>query len=275
MSLEEKNAEFWEELCGSQLARSLGIHDNSRESIKRFDKWYFLFYPYLTSYLSGLAVKNKSVLEVGLGYGTVTQALAEMGASVHAIDIAAGPVIQAQRRFSLNHLAGMAHQQSILGSDFPDESFDAVVCIGSLHHTGDLRQSLSEIERLLRPGGNFLIMVYNAYSYRRWVKSPFATTRYFLSELVGHRGVVSTGSAKERGHYDRNLGGDSAPHTDWISRKSLSFELRTFEGVSITRENIDQEFPFSFVRRERLLKTCLPKLFGLDLYAVGIKPRGS
>src|SRR4051812_21685656 len=39
------NARFWDELCGSALARSLGIADASRESLSRFDRAYLDLYP--------------------------------------------------------------------------------------------------------------------------------------------------------------------------------------------------------------------------------------
>ena len=34
-ALDERNATFWDELCGSSLARSLGITDASPESLER------------------------------------------------------------------------------------------------------------------------------------------------------------------------------------------------------------------------------------------------
>jgi hypothetical protein len=47
----DKNSEFWDELCGSGLARYLGISDSSPESLKKFDDWYFNFYPYLFDHI--------------------------------------------------------------------------------------------------------------------------------------------------------------------------------------------------------------------------------
>ena len=41
---EEKNSEFWDELCGSHLAKSLGITDSSVISLKKFDTWYYDFW---------------------------------------------------------------------------------------------------------------------------------------------------------------------------------------------------------------------------------------
>jgi hypothetical protein len=45
------NADFWNEPCGSQAARMLGVTDASLKSLKIFDDWYFDFYPYLKTYI--------------------------------------------------------------------------------------------------------------------------------------------------------------------------------------------------------------------------------
>ena len=39
-ALDDRNAGFWDELCGSSLARQLGITDASAESLARFDAAY-------------------------------------------------------------------------------------------------------------------------------------------------------------------------------------------------------------------------------------------
>jgi hypothetical protein len=70
--ISSKNSNFWNELCGSQLAKYLGITDSSIESLKKFDDWYFGFYPYLYRHIPFEQLKNREVLEVGLGYGTVS-----------------------------------------------------------------------------------------------------------------------------------------------------------------------------------------------------------
>src|SRR6187401_2245582 len=90
--IDQRNANFWDELCGSQLAQQLGIEDASPESLAKFDANYMSIYPYLEQYLPGEDARGKPLLEIGLGYGTVSQILAEAGADYHGLDIAAGPV---------------------------------------------------------------------------------------------------------------------------------------------------------------------------------------
>jgi SAM-dependent methyltransferase len=265
------NSSFWDELCGSMLARHLGIADSSPASLKKFDDWYFDFYPYLFDHIPFDELKNKDVLEVGLGYGTVSQRLAAGGANYHGLDIAAGPVDMVNHRLQQNGLAGRAFQGSILESSFQPNSFDAIIAIGCLHHTGDLKKAIDQCHLLLREGGQLIFMVYYAYSYRRWVQSYSATLKYAVREIKGLRGVVGQSESRDRVAYDKNSSGDGAPHTDWISKKSLASLCSNFSQYKPRIENIDRDRPFTFWKREALLSTKIPNAIGLDLYASCVK----
>jgi len=269
--ISNKNEEFWDELCGSQLARCLGITDSSPESLKKFDDWYFDFYPYLFHHIPFSEMMGKQVLEIGLGYGTVAQRLAEAGADYIGLDIAFNPVSMVNQRLTQNNLSGKAVQGSILESHFPDNTFDYVVAVGCLHHTGNLQLAIEQCRRMLKPGGQIIFMVYNAYSYRRFRITPLLTIKYWFRELFGYRGVVGEGSTKQRAAYDANSDGSSAPHTDWISKCSLNHYCRAFTSFKATIENIDQEIPFRSTPRNILLKTIWPSIVGLDIYVTAKK----
>jgi SAM-dependent methyltransferase len=274
MSLEavsKKNAEFWNELCGSQLAKSLGICDSSPASLAKFDDWYFDFYPYLFDHIPFSEVRGEDVLEIGLGYGTVSQRLAAAGANYTGLDIAAGPVTMVNHRLEQAGLKGRALQGSILAPDLSAESFDYVVAIGCLHHTGNLKVAIEQCRRLLRPGGSLIFMVYYAYSYRRFRMAPASTLRNMVKELFGYRGVVGSSEDRERAAYDTGSDGMAAPHTDWISKRSLRNYCKEFSRFSAKIENIDQEIPFARTARSRLLQTNWPKRIGLDLYALAVR----
>jgi hypothetical protein len=75
-SISTQNEAFWNELCGTNLAKTLGIKDHSINSIKCFDKDYFDFYPYLLKHADPQRMKERKVLEVGLGYGSLERKLA-------------------------------------------------------------------------------------------------------------------------------------------------------------------------------------------------------
>lgn len=271
LDISSKNSEFWDELCGSHLANYLGITDDSADSLKKFDDWYFDFYPYLFDHIPFSELKGKDVLEVGLGYGTVAQKLAESGANYRGLDIAAGPVGMVNHRLQQVNVAGQAVQGSILEPPFEAASFDAIVAIGCLHHTGNLELAIQRCWDLLRPGGKLIFMVYYAYSYRRFRMAPATTVKYMATEIGGYRGVVGNSAVQERAAYDAGSDGGGAPHTDWISIRSLDALCKNYSRFDARLENIDQEKPFSATPRAKLLTTRLPRLMGLDLYATATK----
>ena len=45
--IDTANASFWDELCGSAAARAWGVTDSSIESLRRYDKNFLKYYPYL------------------------------------------------------------------------------------------------------------------------------------------------------------------------------------------------------------------------------------
>ncbi len=242
------NTEFWDELCGTTQARELGIQDRSPESLKRFDDWYFDFYPYLFKHIPFANFKGQRVLEVGLGYGSVSQKIAEAGARYCGLDIAAGPVAMAAERIDYVGADGKAKQGSILDSPFQDQEFDWVVAIGCLHHTGNLPKAIGEVHRILKPGGRAIIMVYNATSYRHVFVEP----------------LISSGLVRRRG-YDMNTKGSDAPQTEFVTRKAARGMCSQFASCKITAENIASEGPLRLLSRKLLCRVFGPFL-GLDLY---------
>ena len=71
LDVDGRNRRFWDELCGSGLARHLGITSDDPGSLQRFDAEYFKIYPYLEQYVPADKLRGKKVLEIGLGYGTM------------------------------------------------------------------------------------------------------------------------------------------------------------------------------------------------------------
>jgi SAM-dependent methyltransferase len=260
-----RNVEFWNALCGAWIANALGITDASRESLRKFDDWFFDLYPYVGDYIPFAEMRGRRVLEVGLGYGSVSQRLAESGADYTGLDIAAGPVEMVNHRLRQIGHGGKALRGSILDAPFADSSFDYVVAIGCYHHTGNLQRALNESHRVLRKNGLLVAMVYNAYSHRRWFEARQATIRYLLWDWF-RIGAPPLATATERASYDLDATGNEAPHTDFVSRRHLRQMCRRFASFRATLANIDQEPPFASRPRSELLNTKWPAWVGLDVY---------
>jgi SAM-dependent methyltransferase len=257
--LDESNAAFWDTLCGSSLARSVGITGREPDDLRRFDEVYLARYPYLQRYVPQ-DLSGRKVLEIGLGYGTLGQLLAERGADYHGADIAAEPVAMMRKRLEwLGKPVDNVRQASVLDLPWSDATFDDVYTIGCLHHTGDLPGSVREVDRVLRPGGRAVVMLYNRHSLRQ--------VAFRIRNRL--RGLSATESEEAmRRMYDAGAEGEAAPHTDFVSRREARSLFTGFSRVRIDVQNFDG-FRFG-IKREWFLNN-LARVIGLDLYITADK----
>lgn len=108
----------------------------------------------LVSAVSSL-VEPKSVLDIGCGTGRLLEQLGSAAAGVlcFGVDRSSGMLMAARRirpELSLSRAAAEA-------LPFSDEAFDLVTTTVSFHHWSDRATSLSEVRRVLRPGGVFAL----------------------------------------------------------------------------------------------------------------------
>jgi len=271
-SLAERNAEYWDELCGTWFALAAGVPDTSPESLRRFDEAYFRFYPYLKRYLPGEACTGHQVLEAGLGYGTVGQWLAEHGFRYTGIDIAAGPIqMMVDRLATVGRNDCEASIASVLEIPYPDNHFDYAVSIGCLHHTGDIPRAIAELRRVLKPGGAVAVMLYNARSLKHLV----LRARQSISNALPRRTRLDEQDIVRV--YDCDLAGNAPPHTEFTTVAEARRLFADFTEVRIERQNIDALSLARgriVIRREHMLSS-LGRLVGTDLYITARKGAAS
>jgi ubiquinone/menaquinone biosynthesis C-methylase UbiE len=110
------------------------------------------------------ALAGKDVLEVGCGSGIAAQMLAEAGANLTAVDLTPWAVATTRRRLDAFGLDGNVREADGEDLPFADASFDLVFSWGVIHHSSDMDRALRELVRVLRPGGELVLMVYNRRS---------------------------------------------------------------------------------------------------------------
>lgn len=124
--------------------------------------------PWLAETIGFSRYAGRRVLEVGGGLGTDLAQFAKAGAVVTDCDLAAGHADMARRNFMARGLAA----SFLLGDGehlpFQDEAFDVVYSFGVIHHTPDTEAAVAEFHRVLKPGGEAIVMVYAKHSWNYW-----------------------------------------------------------------------------------------------------------
>ncbi|MFZ2621022.1 MAG: class I SAM-dependent methyltransferase [Minisyncoccia bacterium] len=121
--------------------------------------------------------KNTKLLDFGCGSGIFVEELSKTGFDTHGLDISAEAVRFGELQGIKN--LGVIDSHKI---DFSDNTFDVVLTLDVLEHLEDESWALKEIERVLKSGGIFVIMVPAymflwgvqdevAHHYRRYTKS--------------------------------------------------------------------------------------------------------
>ncbi len=103
--------------------------------------------------LLAAALAGKQILVPGCGFGADSIRLRWLGAEVSAFDISPEIIDIAARRAERFGAAGIDFR--VMTAErlaYPDNSFDAVVFVDICHHV-DIPAAMSEIRRILRPGG--------------------------------------------------------------------------------------------------------------------------
>lgn len=127
------------------------------------------------SVLGLLTVKQgERVLDIGCGNARDISRIVECGGQVIGVDISPGMVMAARQELERMGVSGITLQVGDATSlDFPDASFDKVLCSEVIEHIPDAAQALREMRRVLRPGGSLVLSTPNKGSWygleRYWV----------------------------------------------------------------------------------------------------------
>lgn len=98
-------------------------------------------------------VAGERILDIAAGTGTSSAALAKTGAHVIAVDFSAGMIEEGKRRHeNIEFIEANAEQLP-----FGDNEFDAVSISFGLRNVNDPKTALSEMYRVLKPGGRLVI----------------------------------------------------------------------------------------------------------------------
>lgn len=100
-------------------------------------------------------VNNKNVLDLGTGTGKVLKALKEEyhNGNYYGVDLSEGMMNKIDKDLGFNLSQSKIEDLSI----FEDNFFDVVTARMVIHHSEDLNKAFSEVKRILKPGGKFIV----------------------------------------------------------------------------------------------------------------------
>ena len=133
---------------------------------------------------------GEKVLDVGCGTGTLAIEIQQrVGAtgSVFGIDPGTKQIARARSKAARRNLPIEFQIGVIEHLDFPDQTFDVVLNTLMMHHLPDdlKRQGLSEIARVLKPGGRLVITDFERPEQRQDQPARFGTGESSIQDLPG------------------------------------------------------------------------------------------
>ncbi|WP_158540682.1 class I SAM-dependent methyltransferase [Romboutsia weinsteinii] len=144
-----------------------------------------------THYLNKYIDKESKILELGAATGRYSFYYSKNGCSVTAVELC-DKHIEIMREKTTNNEIEIIHGDALDLSEFSDDSFDVVLCLGPIYHLTkpeDRDRCIKESLRVLKPGGLFAI----AYISR------FATFANMINRNkenindIGLRNIAKTG----------------------------------------------------------------------------------
>ena len=104
--------------------------------------------------------QGSRVLDVGCGRGVLLSTIADLGFEAHGFEISGTAALGADPR------AKIAIGSALREAEYPAAAFDLVVLCHVLEHLPNPRETLVEIERILKPGGRLVVSVPNFSSWQ-------------------------------------------------------------------------------------------------------------
>ena len=138
-------------------------------------------------------VSPRRVLDLGCGVGWLTNCLARRGYEAFAVDIVQDNAL-GLRAANVYLRAGSVFERvwgELERPPFQAGTFDAVICNASLHYAPSLELTLAGVNRVLRPGGVFVVMNSPVHNEAQSAERAERSFRSQLSRLGASEYLVS------------------------------------------------------------------------------------
>jgi len=182
--LKAKVRDFWnQKSCDTQVAEA---PEFSREYFEQIESFRYLDQSFIHGFAQFTRYHKKRVLEVGFGAGTDFIQWVRAGAFASGVDLTQEALDNLEHRIKVYELPFPEKIQLADAERLPFESnqFDLGYSFGVLMLAPDTEKAIAELVRVVVPGGEIKIMLYNRHSIyvlNVWVKHALARGRPWKS----------------------------------------------------------------------------------------------
>ena len=233
------NKKWWEEHpMRYDWNEKLQFEEFSKEFFEEVDKRFFdnarQFLPYKKIPFDPLInfdkLKDADVLEIGVGMGSHAALLAKHSHRFTGIDLTEYAVNSTTKRFEVFNLPGKIIRMDAEKMEFEDNSFDYIWSWGVIHHSSNTPQVLKEINRVLKPGGEAVIMVYYR-NYWNYYFLPGFIRGILMGEFFKHKSLLQI-------YQDYNDGATARVYTisEWKNAVKDLFEINYIKIMGMKSE---------------------------------------
>lgn len=185
MGLNELVRSYWEQVpCGTGEYITHGLEPGSREWFQQVEAHRYRLEACIHAIAQFTRHRGKKLLEVGVGAGTDHLQWARAGCECYGVDLTDAAIETTRSHLALYGLESNLQRVDAEALPFPDENFDVVYAWGVIHHSEHPERIIAEIRRVLKPGGEFIGMLYGRRSplaFKEWVKNALLKGRPWRS----------------------------------------------------------------------------------------------
>ena len=199
-SEEPANTKAFQETFDKFYTRTARLYDLGVKILPVWKTWLKRALPY---------IQGRRVLEVSFGTGYLLMQYASRF-ETHGVDINARMVAVAKRNLEKSGMCADLKQGNVEQLPYVDEYFDTVISTMALSGYPDGARAMSEIRRVLRPGGRLILIDVNYPKDHNWLGMRLTSFWRHLGDIIRDVGKL----LEDHGFdcEDREIGGFGSVH---------------------------------------------------------------